>query len=64
VTGKTFEMQAEGLIARIWQHETDHLDGRLIIDHMDATDRIANRKKVAQLEADYQQASRRKKRVF
>ena len=53
VTGKTFEWQAEGLLARIWQHETDHLDGRLIIDRMDATDRIGNRKKIAQLEADY-----------
>jgi peptide deformylase len=64
VTGKWFEMQGEGLIARIWQHETDHLDGRLIIDRMDATDRIANRKMIAQLEADYDEARRRKKKVF
>lgn len=56
ITGKAMEMEAEGLLARIWQHETDHLDGKLIIDRMDATDRIANRKKVAQLEVDYKKA--------
>lgn len=52
-TGKPFEDQAEGLISRIWQHEIDHLDGRLIIDRMDATDRIANKKAIVQLEADF-----------
>lgn len=64
VEGKTFEMEAEGLLARIWQHEIDHLDGRLIIDIMDPTDRIANRKKVAQLEADYRKATCQKNKVF
>lgn len=53
VTGKAFEWEADGLVARIWQHETDHLDGRLIIDRMDATDKIANRKKIAELEAKF-----------
>jgi peptide deformylase len=51
--GKPIEMVGEGLIARIWQHETDHLHGRLIIDRMDATDRIANRKKIAELEEKF-----------
>lgn len=65
VRGQWFELRSEGLVARIWQHETDHLDGRLIIDRMDATDRIANRKKIAQLEADYGvETRRRKKKVF
>jgi peptide deformylase len=59
VTGKVFEQQGEGLIARIWQHETDHLDGRLIIDRMDSTDKIANRKKISQLEADYAKYSKK-----
>jgi peptide deformylase len=30
--GKKFEMSASGLIAQIFQHETDHLDGILFID--------------------------------
>lgn len=30
--GKTFERGASGLLAQIFQHETDHLDGILFID--------------------------------
>lgn len=30
--GKRFELQAEGLLARCFQHEVDHLDGVLITD--------------------------------
>ena len=30
--GKPFEMRAEGLLARCFQHEVDHLDGILITD--------------------------------
>jgi len=31
-TGKTFRLSAEGLLARILQHEMDHLDGVLFTD--------------------------------
>jgi peptide deformylase len=30
--GEPFEMRAEGFVARIFQHEVDHLDGKLFID--------------------------------
>jgi peptide deformylase len=30
--GTSIELEAEGLVARIMQHEVDHLDGRLILD--------------------------------
>ena len=30
--GETFEMSGSGLLAQIFQHETDHLDGVLFID--------------------------------
>jgi peptide deformylase len=30
---------AEGLLARIFQHETDHLGGRLYIDRLDEAGR-------------------------
>lgn len=33
-TGKPFELEAEGLLAIAIQHETDHLDGVLMIDRM------------------------------
>jgi peptide deformylase len=33
--GAPIEMTGEGLLARIFQHETDHLDGLLYIDRLD-----------------------------
>jgi peptide deformylase len=30
--GKAFELDGSGLLAQIFQHETDHLDGKLFID--------------------------------
>lgn len=32
--GKTFEMEAEGVVAICIQHEIDHLNGKLFIDHL------------------------------
>ncbi len=34
VTGKPFEMEADGLLAIAIQHEKDHLDGVLFVDHL------------------------------
>ena len=34
VTGKIFRIKATGLLARIIQHENDHLDGTMFIDHL------------------------------
>ncbi len=50
--GQTFEVTSSELAARIWQHETDHLDGILILDRMSHIDRIANRRAIKQLERD------------
>ena len=32
VDGASFEMTDDGLLARVWQHEYDHLEARLIFD--------------------------------
>lgn len=32
--GKTFELEAEGLLAVALQHEHDHLEGKLMVDHL------------------------------
>jgi len=48
--GKSFAAEGKGLLARIWQHETDHLDGRLIIDYMGPAERITNRRALKELE--------------
>jgi len=34
--GNKIELEAGGLLARIFQHEIDHLNGILIIDHLDS----------------------------
>jgi len=47
--GEAYELKGDDLRARIWQHETDHLDGKLIIDNMSEADEIANRKALKQL---------------
>ena len=33
-TGERFELEADGLLAVAIQHENDHLDGKLMIDHL------------------------------
>ena len=33
-TGERFELEADGLLAVAIQHEYDHLDGKLMIDHL------------------------------
>jgi len=38
---KEIELEVEGLAARIFQHETDHLDGTLFIDKLTPASRIA-----------------------
>ncbi len=39
--GKPFTLKAEGFLARILQHEIDHLDGVLMLDRMEPADRKA-----------------------
>ena len=48
--GEPFRCRAEDLLARIFQHENDHLDGILIIDRMPEIDRVANRRALRELE--------------
>lgn len=53
VKGEPIELEGEELIARVWQHETDHLNGVLIIDRMAPSDKIAVRKKLRELEEKF-----------
>ena len=43
--GRDFEFEAEGLLAVCVQHEIDHLDGRLFVDHLSQLKRQRIRKK-------------------
>ena len=40
-TGRQIEMQASGFMARVIQHETDHLDGVLFLDRMTSLDSLS-----------------------
>jgi len=53
LSGEPVRAEGTELMARIWQHEVDHLDGRLIIDRMSPSDEIANRRALKQLRDDY-----------
>ncbi len=37
--GKKVEIEADGLLARVLQHEIDHLNGKLFIDHLEPYER-------------------------
>jgi len=48
---RPFTLADDDLLARVWQHEHDHINGVLIIDKMTPIDRIANRKLLKELES-------------
>ncbi len=48
--GKPFSVEGTGLLARCWQHETDHLDGVLILDKLTQAARLKNRVAIRNLE--------------
>jgi peptide deformylase len=51
VNGQPFSANLEEFPARITQHENDHLDGILLLDRMSPVAKLANRRKVKDLEA-------------
>ncbi len=44
--GKKAKIEAKGLLARVFQHETDHLDGKLFIDKAKYVERIDQSQKI------------------
>lgn len=55
VEGEPHELEAEGLLARAVQHELDHLLGRLLSDRMSTVQRMANRRRLRELERRYEE---------
>lgn len=51
--GNRFTEEAEGLLARAFQHEYDHLEGVMIKDRMSRPAKIRVRRKLRQLMDDY-----------
>jgi peptide deformylase len=62
LSGQPFEQVADGFLTRIWQHETDHLNGVLIIDRMGPVAKLQNRKRLKELEDEYEARQKPKKR--
>lgn len=66
ITGKTFEMDFDGWPARVFQHELEHLDGEVFLDHFGTLKRRAVEKRIAKLrrsiEIDEANSKRRAKR--
>jgi peptide deformylase len=54
VQGQKIAQDASGYIARVWQHEYDHLNGTLLTDRMGPVAKLANRKILRDLEEQYE----------
>ncbi|OHB40605.1 MAG: peptide deformylase [Planctomycetes bacterium GWF2_39_10] len=51
--GQKLEIEAEGLVARAWQHELDHLNGSLFIDRMNPANRVSISHQLKEFERSY-----------
>ena len=53
ITGKPVQHYGTGYLARIWQHEYDHLNGVMLTDRMGPVAKLTNRKLLSDLKATY-----------
>jgi peptide deformylase len=53
LTGRRFQETGEGLLARIFEHESDHLEGTRLVDRMGSVARMAHRKALRELESQF-----------
>ncbi len=51
--GERLEMEAEGLAARAWQHELDHINGVLIVDRLPPARLMSIRSHLKRLEQEW-----------
>jgi len=52
-TGKHIDVEAEGLLACVLQHEIDHLRGKVIVDYASFLDKLRIKKKIEVLKKKY-----------
>ena len=57
--GESLEIQANDLVARVWQHEVDHLQGVLFIDKMGPVAKLASRGALKDFEREFRKAQER-----
>jgi peptide deformylase len=58
--GEPLTLEASDLLARVCQHETDHLNGVLFINRVGMTGKLAIRRKLIELEEDYALAQKKR----
>lgn len=51
--GNVFRQTGEDLAARVFQHEMDHLQGKLLVDRMGSLSKLAHRKALKELELEF-----------
>ena len=57
VHGEPIDITAEGYLARIWQHEFDHLNGIMLTERMGLVNRTLHRGLLRELEQKYAEAN-------
>lgn len=62
VKGRPLDLVGEGLLARIFQHETDHLEGMLYIDRLDDAGRKTVLAELRRIELGLQEPRKRDRR--
>ncbi|MBI5725674.1 MAG: peptide deformylase [Planctomycetes bacterium] len=53
LAGQVFRQEGRDILARVFQHELDHLDGRLLTDRMGALAKLAHRRSLKELQLQY-----------
>ncbi len=53
--GRTVTIETDGLLARAFQHEIDHLNGILFIDRLNAVAKVGIKRKLARLMEEWQE---------
>ncbi|MDX1963256.1 MAG: peptide deformylase [Pirellulales bacterium] len=56
--GKPLHWELDGLLARVVQHETDHLDGRLFVDRLNSTGQLRVQPFLQEFEIQYAQRTK------
>ena len=51
--GETVTIETDGLLARAFQHETDHLNGVLFIDRMSPAAKLGMKRRLSRLMAEW-----------
>jgi peptide deformylase len=58
--GQTQQIETDGLLARAFQHEIDHLNGILFIDRLSSVGKIGLKRKMNELMPEWQEQNRQR----